>query len=200
MVSSRRTVWVRNLRVLSVGVFFAGMGFSEVTPFLSLYIATLGHFSHQQLNFFSGLAFSAMYFVSAFISPVWGRLADRYGRKPMCLRAALGMAIVLGAMGLVTNTWQLAGLRFIIGIADASLFPQVQTLLTKNSPTTLTGHVFSWNQSAMYIGNMFGPIIGGLVAGSLGYAGVFLVTVGFVFINLSLFFVNVFLPLRKANH
>lgn len=52
----------------------------------------------------------------------------------------------------------------------------------------------------MYIGNMFGPIIGGLVAGSLGYAGVFLVTAGFVFINLSLFFVNVFLPLRKANH
>ncbi len=46
MVSSRRPVWVRNLRVLSVGVFFAGMGFSEVTPFLSLYIATLGHFSH----------------------------------------------------------------------------------------------------------------------------------------------------------
>lgn len=70
MVSSRRPVWVRNLRVLSVGVFFTGMGFSEVTPFLSLYIATPGHFSHQQLNFFSGLAFSAMYFVSAFISPV----------------------------------------------------------------------------------------------------------------------------------
>lgn len=57
MVSSRRPVWVRNLRVLSVGVFFAGMGFSEVTPFLSLYIATLGHLSHQQLNFFSGLSF-----------------------------------------------------------------------------------------------------------------------------------------------
>ncbi|WP_288600375.1 MFS transporter [uncultured Limosilactobacillus sp.] len=83
---------------------------------LSLYIATLGHFSHQQLNFFSGLAFSAMYFVSAFISPVWGRLADRYGHKPMCLRAALGMAIVLGAMGLVTNVWQLIGLRMAQGV------------------------------------------------------------------------------------
>lgn len=172
MVSSRRPVWVRNLRVLSVGVFFAGMGFSEVTPFLSLYIATLSHFSHQQLNFFSGLAFSAMYFVSAFISPVWGRLADRYGRKPMCLRAALGMAIVLGAMGLVTNVWQPIGLRMAQGVF-AGFISNFNALIATETPKEKGGGA-----------------IGVMATGATG----------FVFINLSLFFVNVFLPPRKANH
>lgn len=172
MVSSHRPVWVRNLRVLSVGVFFAGMGFSEVTPFLSLYIATLGHFSHQQLNFFSGLAFLAMYFVSAFISPVWGRLADRYGRKPMCLRAALGMAIVLGAMGLVTNVWQLIGLRMVQGVF-AAFISNSNALIATETPKEKSGGA-----------------IGVIATGATG----------FVFINLSLLFVNVFLPPRKANH
>ena len=104
MVEKRLPIWQRNLRVLAIAVFIAGIGFSEVMPFLPLYINTLGHFSHQQLNMWAGLVFSGIYFVSAFVSPWWGKLADQKGRKLMILRASLGMAIVLAAMGLVTPT------------------------------------------------------------------------------------------------
>ncbi len=113
-----------------------------------------------------------MYFVSAFISPVWGRLADRYGRKPMCLRNALGMAIVLGAMGLVTNVWQLIGLRMVQGVF-AAFISNSNALIATETPKEKSGGA-----------------IGVIAAGATS----------FVFINLSLFFVNVFLPLRKANH
>lgn len=154
----------------------------------------------QGVTFMAGIVAAMPGVATIIAAPLLGRLGDRIGTQKILIGGFLISIACFIPSAFVTTTWQLAGLRFIIGIADASLFPQVQTLLTKNSPTTLTGHIFSWNQSAMYIGNMFGPIIGGLVAGSLSYAGVFLVTTGFVFINLSLFFVNVFLPLRKANH
>lgn len=108
--------WRKNLFVLSISVFIAGLAFSEVMPFLSLYIDTLGHFNHQQLNMWSGLVFSGIYFVSAFISPWWGKLADQKGRKPMILRASLGMGLVLAAMGLVQNVWQLFFLRMLQGV------------------------------------------------------------------------------------
>ena len=90
----KKPVWKRNLQVSTVSVFLAGIAFSEVTPFLSLYIDTLGKFSHQQLSFWSGIVFSAVYVVAALVSPIWGKLADKKGRKPMILRASLGMAVV----------------------------------------------------------------------------------------------------------
>lgn len=401
---SAQTIWQRNLRVLSIAVFFAGIAFSEIMPFLSLFLATLGNFTHRQLTNWSGIVFSATYLISTLVTPWWGRLADAKGRKPMILRAALGMALVIGATGLVTNVWQLLGLRmaqgafagfvsnsnaliatevpkehsgsalgtmmasftggnllgpfiggtiatffgyrftffltgfillmiffacwhfvdesnfqpvatrdvgstkdvlkslasvrmifglvlttliiqsannsinpiislfvkqllhgdshttfvsgviaalpgiatiliasrvgnlgdrigterilifgfilntlvfiptafvtncwelgicrFIIGLGDACLFPQVQTMLTKNSPAAVTGRVFSWNQSAMYIGNIVGSLLGGWVAGQFGFNAVFLWTAGLVFINLVLFLINVVWPLHHVD-
>lgn len=52
-----KPIWKKNLFVLSIAVFIAGISFSEIMPFLPLYIDTLGHFTHQQLNFWSGFIF-----------------------------------------------------------------------------------------------------------------------------------------------
>jgi len=48
--------------------------------------------------------------VSAIFSPVWGSAADRFGRKPMLLRASLGMAVVIALMGFATSVYALIGL------------------------------------------------------------------------------------------
>jgi Arabinose efflux permease len=111
-----RETWEKNLFVLWFSVFVTGMAFSEIMPFMSLYVDTLGQFTKGQLNLYAGLIFSVTYLVSAIVSPIWGKMADRYGRKPMILRASLGMALIIGAMGLVTNIWELFILRFIQGI------------------------------------------------------------------------------------
>ncbi|CDI41641.1 Multidrug resistance protein MdtG [Lactobacillus helveticus] len=68
-----KPIWKKNLFVLSIAVFIAGIAFSEVMPFLPLYIDTLGKFSHQQLNFWPGFIYSETYLVSALISPWWGK-------------------------------------------------------------------------------------------------------------------------------
>ena len=108
--------WQRNLRVLWFGNFMAGIGFSLIMPFMSLYIDTLGDFNRTELSFWSGLTFAATFLVTAVVSPIWGRLADERGRKLMLLRASLGMSIVIACMGLVTNVYQLVLLRLLQGV------------------------------------------------------------------------------------
>lgn len=115
-VFRKREPWEKNLVVLWFGTFMAGIGFSLVMPFMSLYIDTLGNYSTAQLNFWSGLTFSSTFLVTTLISPWWGRLADQKGRKLMLLRASLGMAVVISLMGLVTSVYQLVALRLLQGI------------------------------------------------------------------------------------
>lgn len=118
-----------------------------------------------------------MYFVSAFISPVWGRLADRYGRKPMCLRAALGMAIVLGAMGLVTNVWQLIGLRMVQG-AFAAFISNSNALIATETPKEKSGGDIGVMAAGATGGNLLGPFLGGTLSSIFSYRTTFFITGG----------------------
>ena len=63
-------------------------------------------------------------------------------------------------MAFVQNVWQLAMLRFLVGISDACLLPAVQTLITRYSPSDAAGRIFSYNQSFQATGNVIGPMIG----------------------------------------
>ncbi|WP_143875331.1 MFS transporter, partial [Oenococcus oeni] len=86
--------WQRNIYILWFGTFMIGVGSGEVLPFLSLFTETLGNFTKAEVNLYSGIAFSSTFLMTAIVSPIWGKLADRVGRKPMLIRAALGMAVV----------------------------------------------------------------------------------------------------------
>lgn len=186
-----KTSWHKNLFVLSISVFIAGLAFSEVMPFLSLYIDTLGHFTHRQLNMWSGLVFSGIYFVSAFISPWWGKLADQKGRKPMILRASLGMAVVLAAMGLVQNVWQLFFLRMLQGVFSGFV-SNANTLIATEAPKRESGKALGTMASAFTAGNLLGPFLGGALASWFSYRFTFFITglLLMVCFVLSLFFVH----------
>ena len=191
MVEKRLPIWQRNLRVLAIAVFIAGIAFSEVMPFLPLYINTLGHFSHQQLNMWAGLVFSGIYFVSAFVSPWWGKLADKKGRKLMILRASLGMAIVLAAMGLVTNVWQLFILRMTQGFF-AGFVSNSNALIATETPKEKSGQALGTMASSFTAGNLLGPFIGGALASLFSYRVTFFITGLLLLIAffLALFFVH----------
>lgn len=172
---SASKLWQRNLRVLSVAVFFAGIAFSEVMPFLSLYIATLGNFSHRQLTTMTGLIFSVTYLVSTIVTPWWGRLADSHGRKPMILRAALGMAIAIGGMGLVHNVWELAVLRALQG-AFAGFVSNSNALIATEVPKVQSGQALGTMMASFTGGNLLGPFLGGALATWFGYRATFFLT------------------------
>ncbi len=81
--------WRVNLISVWFGCFFTGLAISQILPFLPLYISQLGVTSHEALSMWSGLTFSVTFLISAIVSPMWGSLADRKGRKLMLLRASL---------------------------------------------------------------------------------------------------------------
>ncbi|MFD0897170.1 multidrug efflux MFS transporter [Loigolactobacillus binensis] len=199
-VRHKRPQWQQNLYVLWFGCFMAGMGFSLVLPFMSLYIDTLGHFSHMQLNFWSGLTYSATYLVTAIVSPWWGRLADRKGRKLMLLRASAGMAIVMGAMAFVTNVYQLVALRALQGVVSGFI-SNANALIATSAPRNKSGQALGTLSTGSVTGQMIGPLLGGTIAGFFGYRVTFLITAallatGFV---LCLFFVHETLePVEKG--
>ncbi|MCI1923615.1 MAG: MFS transporter [Lentilactobacillus buchneri] len=167
----------------------AGIGFSEVMPFLSLYVDTLGNFSHDQLSLYSGFAFAATYLVTALASPFWGKLADRTGRKLMLVRASAGMAIVFFLMGLVTNVWELIGLRLLQGVFSGYI-SNANALIATQVPKSKSGQALGTLVTGNVSGTLLGPLLGGILASLFSYRVTFFIT---GFLLLSVFFLTLFL-------
>lgn len=186
-----KPIWKKNLFVLSIAVFIAGIAFSEIMPFLSLYINTLGNFSHQQLNFWSGIVYSGTFIVSAVVSPWWGKLADKKGRKPMILRAGIGMSAVIACMGLVQNVWQLLLLRMLQGVF-AGFISNSNALVATETPKTNSGQALGTIASATTAGTLLGPLVGGALTSIFSYRITFMITGGLLLLCsiLVLFFVH----------
>ena len=183
--------WRRNLFVLWFGVFMTGMGLSEVLPFLSLYIDELGTFTKSSLTIYSSLVFSAAFLVMALVSPLWGRLADKKGRKLMLLRASFGMAVVFFLMGFVTNVWQLMALRALQG-AFGGFISNANALIAVQAPKNRAGQALSILVTGSTAGTLLGPLLGGVLASVFGYRFSFHITgvILFVVFLLTFFFVK----------
>ncbi len=193
--------WQRNLVVLWFGTFMTGIGSSLISPFISLYIGTLGTYSKTELNLWSGAIFSSTFIVLAIVSPLWGKLADEKGRKLMLLRASLGMAISISLMAFVTAAWQLLVLRMFLG-AFSGFISNSMALMASSAPKERSGSVLSLLTTGSVAGTLIGPIVGGVLVGFTGYRHVFTVTgiIMFLVFFLALFFVHEnFKPIEKKN-
>lgn len=158
---------------------------NSISPILSLYVRQIMHGS-LQATFFAGIVASIPGIATLVAAPKLGGLGDRIGTERVLMAGFCLAVVVYIPMAFVTNVWQLIGLRFIMGIADAAMLPAVQAILAKNTPPEVTGRIFSWNQAFQSLGNVVGPIIGSLVSTQFNYSGVFISTSVLVLINLLL--------------
>ncbi|HKN04372.1 MAG TPA: multidrug efflux MFS transporter [Buttiauxella sp.] len=171
---------------LMISLFFTTMVIQlcngSVGPILTLFIKQLSP-ENNNIAFISGFI-AAVPGISALISaPSLGKLGDRIG-TPRVLMATLIISVILFfAMSWVTSPMQLAVLRFLLGFADGAMLPAVQTLLVKYSSDQVTGRIFGYNQSFMYLGNVVGPLIGAGVSAMVGYRWVFIATALVVLLN-----------------
>jgi DHA1 family multidrug resistance protein-like MFS transporter len=109
----------------------------------------------------------------AVMAPIWGVLADRYGRKPMLVRSMIGGAVVIGAMGFVNDVWQLEAVRIVQGAVTGSQ-AAAAALVAAASPANQVGFALGLVSTAVQVGNTVGPVIGGVTVGGLGFRGAFL--------------------------
>lgn len=164
--------WKRTFITLWVGCFITGLGFSMTMPFMPLFMESIGSFSRTELNFYSGLAFSATFLAQAIVSPYWGNLADRKGRKLMCLRASGVMTFTILFTGMANSVWMIIGLRFLQG-AFSGYVNNATAFMAGEAPEGHSGAVISQMMTASVTGNLIGPMVGGAIAGVLGYRAPF---------------------------
>ncbi|GEB75785.1 MFS transporter [Sporolactobacillus inulinus CASD] len=173
-------LWKKNLYVVWFGSFATAAGMSQIIPFLPLYIEKLGITDTAAIESWSGLIFGGTFFVSAIVSPLWGKLADKYGRRPMLLRASLGMCLIVFCMAFAQNVYQLFALRLIMGFVSGFI-PASIILVATQTPKTHSGWALGMLSTGGIAGSLIGPLIGGLLAEYMGMRLVFIDTSALLF-------------------
>lgn len=154
-------IWRKNLLVLWFGCFITSASFSMVIPFLPLFLLQIG--VKDNVEMWSGLLFSAAFLAGAISSPFWGSLADKYGRKPMIVRAGLVLFFVYLLTAFVTSPYQLLALRITQGLLSGFI-PGSIALIGTNTPDEKVGYALSTISTSTATGSIMGPLLGGVIA------------------------------------
>ncbi len=177
--------WRRNLFAVTSASFMGFTGFTLVMPFLPLFIAQLGVSDVGQVALWTGLSLGVTPALTAVMSPFWGRLADRYGRKIMIERSLASFIIVMAATAYVTRAWHVLALRAVQGLF-AGYGALTLTMAAESAPRERMAQAIGLVQTAQRLGPAIGPVIGGVLAGLVGLRRAFLVTAGFYGVGLLL--------------
>lgn len=172
--------WQRNLYICLFGSFTTVVAMTLLLPFLPLYVQQLGASSEAAAVQWSGVAFGATFLGAGLVAPLWGRLADRYGRKPILIRASLGMAITMSLLGVVQTVWQLVAIRFLAGLVGGYASGAIVMIATQ-TPKHRTAWALGTHAAGMMAGNLVGPLIGGLLPGLIGIRSTFFLAGGLIF-------------------
>jgi len=172
--------WKDNLRIAWFGCFLTGASISLVVPFMPIFVEQLG-IEGNQVAFYSGLAISVSAISAAFVSPIWGILADKYGRKPMMIRAGLAMTITMGGLAFVPNVFWLLFLRFLNGVFTGFV-PNATALIASQVPKDRSGYALGTLSTGVVAGTLTGPFVGGFIAEIFGIRNVFLLVGSFLFL------------------
>jgi DHA1 family multidrug resistance protein-like MFS transporter len=167
--------WKSTLWIMAVVQGTMMMGFSMMTPFLPLYIQQLGVHDMAHVNIWTGVITSANFLISALISPFWGSVADRKGRKLMVLRSTLAIALFSCLMGFAQSVWHLLLIRVLMGVFSG-FSASATALVATTVPEKRLGYALGWTASAGLIGSLIGPLLGGFISDALGgYRQVFFI-------------------------
>jgi MFS family permease len=174
--------WRRNLAVVLVGSFTTLVAMSLMLPFLPLYVEQLGVTDRAAIAEWSGTAYGATFLAAALVAPLWGRLADRFGRKAMLIRASLGMAIAMSLIGMAHNVYELVALRLLVGLAGG--YSSGSTILVATqTPRARSGWALGTLLSGIMAGNLVGPLIGGALPPLVGIRNTFWLAGAVIFVT-----------------
>jgi MFS transporter, DHA1 family, multidrug resistance protein len=173
--------WRKNLYALWGTQFLAMLGMNLVVPFLPFFVRSLGVTDPNDLARWSGLVFAGPFVLSFIATPLWGTLGDRYGRKPMVVRAIFGLALSQVLIGFSQNVIQLLIFRIVQG-AISGFIAATLALVSVSTPKERLGYAMGIMQSASAGGTVLGPFFGGILADLFGFRPVFFITASFCFI------------------
>lgn len=177
---SKEEIWLHNRRVVLFGAVLVFGGFTLVMSFLPLYLRELGITDVARNALWSGVLIAITPLMASVMGPLWGSLADRYGLKPMVLRATVGVAVSWVVFATATQIWHLAAARVISGLFggyNALLIPLISVECPRDKLNQAVGSVTSARIASLALG----PLVGGLLASWVGVRSTAIFTAVFGF-------------------
>ncbi|MBN2910544.1 MFS transporter [Polycladomyces sp. WAk] len=154
--------------VLWSGQFLATAGLTVMVPLLPFYLTHLGVTDPAANRFWTGLCVAAPAATLCLVSPLWGRIGDRWGRKWMVVRALFGLAGCLLLMSFCRTPFQFFLCRLLQG-AFGGVVDAASAYASSEAPKEERGKVLGMLQSATAAGSLIGPLIGGVLADWIGF-------------------------------
>ena len=164
------------LVIIFITVFIDLLGFGIIIPLLPFYAETFGASA-----FLIGLLSTSFSLMQFLFAPIWGRLSDRYGRRPIIVIGLFGSGISYVAFGLATSLTMLFLARILSGIAGANI-PTAQAFIADSTPPEQRARGMGLIGAAFGLGFIFGPAIGGFLS-QWGYAAPALFAAALSFAN-----------------
>ncbi|OUM86816.1 MAG: multidrug transporter [Bacillus thermozeamaize] len=160
------------LALFAVG-FMIQFAIMSAQPLLPLFVQEV-HPTTQYVAFYAGLVPAVTGMANMLASPFLGRLGDRKGTQYVLFYSLLGATLFCIPQAFVHSIGALLVTRFLLGLCIGGLLPSVNALIRKFSPPGQESTTYGYCNSALFMGNMLGPILGGVLAGVIGIRGVFL--------------------------
>ena len=167
--------WQRTLYIMLFVQFMSTVAYSIIFPFLSFYVQELGSNTNLSLEFWAGMVFTSQGLTMMVASPLWGAMADCYGRKMMVVRAAFGGGLLVLLMGFARSAEELTLLRAIQGFVSGTV-PAVNALVAAAAPRERAGYAMGSLQVGLWSGAAVGPLLGGFMADTWGFRSAFIIT------------------------
>lgn len=167
------------LWILWIGVLLCSSSYTMSVPFLPLFLYDLG-VGPERVNLWAGIVHSSAFLVGAVMAPLWGSVADRYGRKKMVIRAGLSLAIIYALIAFVRNPWELIGVRMLHGFVGGFV-PASMAIVASVAPKEKMGWSLGMMQAGTMTGGILGPLFGGLLSSWFGYRTSFIIAGAVIF-------------------
>jgi len=145
------------LPILFAVMFLVMMGFGIIIPVLPFYVEEIGA-SPAEL----GLLMGVYSFMQLLFAPIWGRISDRIGRKPVIMIGILGLSLSFFLTALSTELWMLFAARIIGGFLSAANMPTVMAYVADITTEEDRGKGMGIIGASIGLGFIFGPAIGGV--------------------------------------
>ena len=183
--------WKLCLAILTCNVVFMSGSYTMLIPFLPMYLTTELGVDASSVNIWSGIVFSSTFVISAIMAPIWGKMADKKGKRLMAIRASLLLSISYFLGGIVTTPLQLTFMRMFQGFASG-LWPMELAIMTIYAPPKKLGICLGVMQGGLTAGGIIGPLFGGILAQFFGMRKSFYLAAVALFLNflVLLFFIK----------
>lgn len=147
------------LPIVVISVIVDMLGYTLVMPLLPFYAQSFG-----ASDFMVGIIISMNAVTSLIMGPVWGRLSDRYGRKPILLVSQAGTLLSFVVLAFSGSTWMLIASRLLDGLFGGQI-PVINATITDVTAPQTRAEKMAVMAISMTVGSIVGPLIGGYLGG-----------------------------------